>query len=106
MSYFGAGLPAEPSVITSQRVAGRLRSRVAAWRALGAPPDILDIVEHGYRIAFTVPVHAIPNHHAPANGRGCTDHAAWLRTWLADGIAKGAIAPFPHGTPRHVSRVN
>ena len=56
--------------VASARIAGRLRERTAAWREMGADPEILSWVAEGYRIPFSCDRALVPVFRAAGNPGG------------------------------------
>ena len=53
------------------RIAGRLRGHAAAWRSLGASPEVLGVVTNGCEIPFDCDERSIPRRLDTRNGQGC-----------------------------------
>jgi hypothetical protein len=90
---------------SSVRFPGRLRSCASVWRSLDADAEVMDIVESGYKIPFTVDREEVPSYRASTNGAGCAEHAAWLLPHVALLTEVGAIRVVDE-VPHIVASVN
>jgi len=65
----------------------------------------MSIIERGYTIPFTCRRQDVPRYHAHQNGKGCLEHAEWLRQAIPELLEVGAIEAVPT-RPHVVALVN
>ena len=98
---FDAPPQAERTCQVGVRVQGRLKARLGRWRQIGASAEVLEWIEHGYRLPLT---RWPPPHRGPGNHAGARAHDDWLRRAGAELVAAGALRKCAPGeVPRVVS---
>jgi hypothetical protein len=74
---------------TAKPIKNRLKNHLSFWATLNTPDWILDIIENGVKIPFTVPPPSIlkPNNRSAV----CNEHKQWVRNTLREYLDFGFI---------------